>query len=199
MKKLVASLLPLLPALALAAPSAWTIDPSHSHVGFSVRHLVVSNVRGEFAKYDAKLQLDDADPTKSTVEATIDTASIDTRVADRDAHLKSPDFFDVAKHPTLTFKSTKVEKAGKDKLKVKGDLTLKGVTKPVVLDVTTTPEVKGMGGDTRRGFSATTKISRKDYGLTWNKMVEAGPVVGDDVTIALELEAVKEKAKTAGN
>ena len=97
----------------------------------------------------------------------------------------------------MTFKSTKVAKAGKDQLKVTGDLTLRGVTKPVVLDVTTTPEVKGMGGETRRGFAATTRISRKAYGLTWNKVVEAGPAVGDEVTIALELEALKDQPKTA--
>jgi len=198
MKKLLASLLSLLPAAALAATSSWSVDASHSQVGFAVRHLVISNVRGDFGAYQGRLVLDDADPTKSTVEATIDASSIDTGVADRDAHLKSADFFDVAKYPSITFKSTKVAKAGKDALKVTGDLTLKGVTKPVVLDVTTTPEVKGMRGDTRRGFSATTKISRKEFGLTWNKTVEAGPVVGDEVRIALELETVKDEPRTAG-
>jgi polyisoprenoid-binding protein YceI len=121
-------------------------------------------------------------------------------VADRDAHLKSPDFFDAAKYPTITFKSTKVTKAGKDKLKIAGDLTLHGVTKPVTLDVSTTgAEVKGMFGETRRGFSATTRISRKEFGLTWNKVVEAGPAVGDEVTIALEIEAVKDQPKSASN
>jgi polyisoprenoid-binding protein YceI len=125
--------------------------------------------------------------------------SVNTKVADRDAHLKSPDFFDVAKYPSITFKSTKVAKAGKDALKVTGDLTLHGVTKPVVLDVTTSPEVKGMYGETRRAFAATTKISRKDYGLTWNKLVEAGPAVGDEVTIALDLELVKDQPKSASN
>jgi polyisoprenoid-binding protein YceI len=198
MKKLIASLLSL-PALALAAPTTWNIDPSHSQVGFGVKHLVISNVRGEFTKYDGKVVLDDADVTKSTVEAAIDVNSIDTRVADRDAHLKSPDFFDAAKYPSMTFKSSKVEKAGKDKLEVTGDLSLRGVTRPVVLDVTTTPEVKGMSGETRRGFSATTKINRKDFGLTWNQLVEAGPAVGDEVTIALDLEVVKDQPKTASN
>jgi polyisoprenoid-binding protein YceI len=198
MKKLILSLLSLAPALALAAPGNWTLDASHSQVGFAVRHLVISNVRGEFTKYEGKVVLDDADPAKSSVEATIDVNSIDTRVADRDAHLKSPDFFDVAKYPSMTFKSTRVEKAGKDRLRVTGDLTLHGVTKPVVLDVATTPEVKGMFGETRRGFSATTKIDRKAYGLTWNKLVEAGPAVGDEVTIALDLEVVKDQPKPAG-
>ena len=193
MKKLLLSLLSLAPALALAAPASWSLDASHSQVGFAVKHLVISNVRGEFSKYEGKLVLDDAEPTKAHVEATIDVNSLDTRVADRDAHLKSPDFFDAAKYPSITFKSTRVEKAGKGRLRVTGDLTLHGVTKPVVLDVTTTPEVKGMYGETRRGFSATTKIDRKAFGLTWNKLVEAGPAVGDEVTIALDLEVVKDQ------
>jgi polyisoprenoid-binding protein YceI len=197
MKKLIVSLLSLAPALALGAPTTWNLDASHSQVGFAVKHLVISNVRGEFKKYEGKIVLDDADPTRSTVEAVIDVSSIDTRVDDRDGHLKSPDFFDVAKYPSITFKSTNVAKAGNDGLKVTGDLTLHGVTKPVVLDVTTTPEVKGMFGESRRGFSATTKISRKDYGLTWNKLVEAGPAVGDEVTIALDLEVVKDQPRTA--
>ncbi len=199
MTKILASLLALVPALALAAPTTWSVDPSHSQVGFAVKHLVISNVRGEFKTYQSKISLDDADVTRSTVEATIDVSSLDTKVADRDAHLRSADFFDVANHPSMTFKSTKVAKAGKDRLKVTGDLTLRGVTRPVVLEVTTTPEVKGMGGEARRGFAASTKISRKAFGLTWNKVVEAGPAVGDEVTIALELETVKDQPKTASN
>jgi polyisoprenoid-binding protein YceI len=196
MKKL-ALLLSLAPTLALAATSTWNVDASHSQVGFAVKHLVISNVRGEFGAYQGKLVLDESDVTKSTVEATIDVSSISTKVADRDAHLKSADFFDVAKYPSITFKSTKVAKAGKDELKVTGDLTLHGVTKPVVLDVSTSPEVKGMFGETRRGFAATTTIDRKDYGLTWNKLVEAGPAVGDQVRIVLDLELVKDQPKTA--
>ena len=198
MKKL-AVLLSLAPALALAAPSNWNIDPSHSQVGFAVKHLVISNVRGEFAAYQGKLVLDEADVTRSTVDATIEVNSLSTKVADRDAHLKSPDFFDVAKYPTITFKSTKVAKAGKDRLEVTGDLTLHGVTKSVVLDVSTSPEVKGMFGETRRAFAATTKIDRKDFGLTWNKLVEAGPAVGDEVVITLDLELVKDQPKSASN
>jgi polyisoprenoid-binding protein YceI len=185
----------LLPSLASAAP--YKIDGSHSSVGFSVRHLVISQVRGQFTNVAGTVAVDDKDLAKSTVEATIDAASISTQVADRDTHLKSPDFLDTAKYPTITFKSTKVAKAGKDALKVTGDLTMHGVTKPVVLAVTTTPEVKGMYGETRRGFSATTKISRKDFGLTWNKLVEAGPAVGDEVVITLDLEAVKDQPKAA--
>jgi polyisoprenoid-binding protein YceI len=197
MRTLALSLLSALPALVSAAPATWKIDPSHSQVGFSVRHLVISNVRGEFTRYDGTVVLDDADPARSKVEATVDVASVDTRVADRDAHLRSPDFFDAAKHPSMTFRSTKVEPAGKDRLKVTGDLTLRGVTKPVVLDVAVAPEVKGLYGETRRGFSATTKVDRRDYGLAWNKLVEAGPAVGNEVSIALELEVVKEPPKTA--
>ncbi len=197
MKKILASLLSLAPVLAVAATSSWNVDPSHSQVGFAVKHLVISNVRGEFGAYSGKLVLDESDVTKSTVEATIDVASIDTKVADRDTHLKSPDFFDAAKYPSIAFKSTKVAKAGKDRLKVTGDLSLHGVTRPVVLDVTTTPAVKGMYGETRRGFAAATKISRKDFGLTWNKLVEAGPAVGDEVSVALDLEVVKDQPKAA--
>lgn len=197
MKKLIIALLSFAPVLALAAPAAWTVDPSHSQVGFAVKHLVISNVRGEFTKYQGTLAIDDHDVTKSTVAATIDVNSIDTRVADRDTHLKSPDFFDAAKYPLMTFKSTKVARAAQGKLKVTGDLTLHGVTKPVVLDVTTTREVKGMNGETRRAFAATTTISRKAFGLTWNTLVESGPAVGDEVAITLDLEAVKDQPKTA--
>jgi polyisoprenoid-binding protein YceI len=197
MKKLLAVLLASAPALALAASGSWAIDSSHSTAGFSVQHLVISQVRGAFTKFSGTVQLDDAEPTRSTVTATIDVNSVDTRVPDRDAHLKSPDFFDAAKYPTMTFRSTSVAEAGKGRLAVTGELTLHGVTRPVTLDVVASPEVKGMYGETRRGFSATTRISRKDFGLTWNKLVEAGPAVGDEVTIALDLEAVKDQPKTA--
>jgi polyisoprenoid-binding protein YceI len=198
MKNVIAALLAVAPLFASAGTSTWKVDPSHSTVGFSVRHLVISNVHGEFSKYDAKIQLDDADVTRSTVEATIDVASIDTRSADRDGHLRSPDFFDVAKYPTLKFRSTKVVKAGEDALKVTGDLTLHGVTLPVTLDVTTSPEVKGLYGETRRGYAATARLDRKAYGLTWNKVIEAGPAIGDVVTLTLDLSSVKEApAKTA--
>jgi polyisoprenoid-binding protein YceI len=187
------------PAVTLAQTSSWNMDPTHAHASFTVRHLVISNVRGEFQKVAGTVKLDEKDVTKSTVEATIDAASIETRVADRDTHLKSPDFFDVAKYPTITFKSTKVESAGKGKLKVTGDLTMKGVTKPVVLAVEgPTAEVKDPWGNTRRGLAASTTINRKDWGLTWSKTVEAGPVVGDEVKIEIEAELIKQAAdKTA--
>ena len=193
--RIAAGLLAVAPALALAGTSTWTIDPAHSHSGFAVKHLVISTVRGEFGKTTGSVVLDDQDVTKSSVEATIDATTINTRVADRDNHLKSPDFFDVAKYPTLTFKSTKVEKAGEGKLKVTGDLTLHGVTKPITLEVEgPTGEIKDPMGNTRRGLSATAKLNRKDYGLTWSKAIEAGPVVGDDVTIDLEVELLKPKS-----
>ncbi|HYG68008.1 MAG TPA: YceI family protein [Anaeromyxobacteraceae bacterium] len=197
MKKLLASLVALVPVLASAGTSTWTVDLAHSSAGFAVQHLVISQVRGTFTKLDGTLVLDEADVTRSRVDATIDVNSIYTRDENRDGHLKSPDFFDAANHPKMTFKSTKVAKAGKNRLAVTGDLTIRGVTKPVTLDVTTTPEVKGMGGETRRGFTATTKIDRRAFGLAWNKMVEAGPVVGDEVAITLDLEVVKDQPKTA--
>jgi len=199
LKKTFATLLAAAPALALAAgATTWNIDPAHSSSGFSVRHLVISTVRGEFGKTTGKLTLDEADVTRSSVEASIDATTLDTRVADRDAHLKGPDFFDVARYPAIAFRSTKVEKAGRDALKVTGDLTLHGVTRPVVLDVTTTgAEVKGMFGETRRGYAATTRIDRRAFGLSWSKAVEAGPVVGDEVTIQLDLSLTRDQPKAA--
>ncbi len=193
MKRSLAVAIALLPALALAQSSTWTIDPAHSHASFTVRHMVISNVRGDFAKLSGTVRLDEKDVTRSSAEATIETASIDTRIADRDAHLRSADFFDAAHHPAITFKSTKIERAGADRLKIRGDLTIRGVTKPVVLDaVGPTGEVKDPMGNTRRGVSATTTIDRRAFGLTWGKVVEAGPVVGDEVKIEIESELVKQ-------
>lgn len=182
------------PVLASAQANVWNLDPAHSHASFTIRHLVISNVRGDFQKLSGKVALDEKDVSKSSVEATIEAASIDTRIPDRDNHLRSPDFFDVAKYPTITFKSTKVQDGGKGKLKVTGDLTIHGVTKPVVLDVEgPTPEVKDPWGNARRGFAGSTTIDRRDFGLTWSKLVEAGPVVGNEVKIELEGELVKAK------
>jgi polyisoprenoid-binding protein YceI len=194
MKKHFALAVALAPALALAAPTSWEIDPAHSQAAFTVKHLVITSVRGEFAKTVGTVSVDDQDLAHSKVEATIDAATVDTRNPDRDAHLKSADFFDVAQFPNITFHSTRVEAAGPSQLRVTGDLTIRGVTKPVVLEVTESPEVKGMAGETRRAFSASTKINRQDYGLKWSKTVEAGPVVADEVAISLEIEAVKSKA-----
>jgi len=154
--------------------------------------MTISNVRGEFGKVTGTVNWDDADVTKSTAEATIDATTINTHEPKRDAHLKSPDFFDVEKNPTITFKSTQVQKVGADHLKITGNLTIHGVTRPVILDATYTGIVKDPGGNTRRGASAKTKLNRKDFGLTWNKSLEAGGVlVGDEVDIALELELAK--------
>jgi polyisoprenoid-binding protein YceI len=177
----------------LASAATWTIDPDHSSVGFKVRHLMVSNVKGVFEKFTGTVELDDKDITKSRVEVTIDTNSINTSVQKRDEHLRSADFFDVSKYPAMTFVSKKVAKAGKDKLKVTGDLTLHGVTKEVVLAVEgPSKESKDPWGNVRRGASASTKINRKDFGLTWNKALETGGVVvGDEVIINLEVELIR--------
>ena len=178
---------------AFAQTSHWDIDPAHSVVGFSVRHMMVSNVRGEFTKLTGSLEGTGNDVTTAKISVTIDATSVNTREPKRDAHLSSPDFFDVAKYPTLTFVSKKVEKAGEGKLKVTGDLTIHGVTKEVVLDVEgPTPEMKDPWGGIRVGAHATTAINRKDFGLLWNKTLEAGGVlVGDEVAITIDVELVK--------
>jgi polyisoprenoid-binding protein YceI len=188
----VRSLLAALVLLSLpAAASTWEGDPAHTTATFSVRHMMVTNVRGEFGKTTATVQQDDKDITKSTVEVTIDTTTIDTRQPKRDAHLKSPDFFDAEKFPTLTFKSTKITKGEGSKLKVEGNLTVHGVTKPVVLDVDVTPEITNQG-QTHKGVTASTKINRKDFGLNWNQTLEAGGVlVGDEVNIQVDMELKK--------
>ncbi len=184
-------------ALAVALPvlahaDTWQIDPPHTNVQFAVRHMMISNVKGQFQKTSGTITTNGNDPASATIDATIDASSIDTRVDRRDAHLKSPDFLDVAKFPTITFKSTKVEADGPNKWKVTGDLTLHGVTRPVVLDVEGSgPPIQVMG-HTRAGASATAKIKRSDFGLTWNKVLESGGVmVGDDVAISIDVEAVK--------
>lgn len=177
--------------------STWNIDPEHSNIGFKVKHLMISNVKGNFDKHNGVVDLNDKDITKSKVEVTIDTNSINTNVQKRDEHLRSADFFDVAKYPTMTFVSKKVAKAAKGKLKVKGDLTLHGVTKEVVLNVEPlSKESKDPWGNIRRGTTASTKVNRKDFGLTWNKALETGGVVvGDEIDITLEIEMIKAQPK----
>jgi len=180
----------------LAGAATWEIDPAHTSVGFGVRHLMVSTVRGEFTKVSGTAQADDKDYTKAKIEATIDAASINTRVEKRDAHLKSPDFLDVAKYPTITFVSKKIEKAGDGRWKVTGDLTLHGVTRPVTLDVEgPTPPVKDpMTGALRAGAQATARINRKDFGIMWNKNLDGGGVVvGEDVDITIDVEGVQKQ------
>jgi polyisoprenoid-binding protein YceI len=178
-------------AVLSAAPATYTIDATHSSVEFSVRHMMVSNVKGSFQKVTGTAIYDPNNLAASKLEASIDVNTINTNEPKRDAHLKSPDFFDAAKYPAMTFKSTKFTKAGSN-LKVTGDLTIHGVTKPVTFDVETTPEVKDGYGKMRLGASATTRISRKDFGLTWNQMLEAGGVaVSDEVKLALDMAFVK--------
>lgn len=170
-----------------AAPTAatYTIEPSHSSVHFKVRHLMIANVRGEFSKLSGTV-------TADSVTAEIDVNSINTREPDRDKHLKSADFFDVANHPTIKFQSTKVEADGPEGYKVTGDLTIRGTTREVMLYVNSTPEIKDPWGYTRRGAEGVAKISRKDFGLTYNPILEGGGVmVGDEVEISLEVELVK--------
>lgn len=197
MKRIIAAVIGLF-ALSLplvASAGSWTIDPEHTNVGFKVRHMMVSNVKGNFEKFGGNVELNDQDITTSKVEVTIETASINTNVQKRDEHLRSADFLDVAKFPQMTFVSKKVAKAGKGKLKVTGDLTLRGVTRPVVLDVEgPSAESKDPWGNIRRGATATAKISRKEFGLVWNAVLETGGVaVGDDVNIILEIEMIKKK------
>ena len=186
-------------ALVLALPSAapagtWKLDSAHTGVQFKVRHLMVSYVRGDFEKVSGEIVYDEQDVSKSSANITIDAASINTRVAKRDKHLRSPDFLDVAKHPSITFKSKKVEKAGNGKLKMTGDLTIRGATREVVLEVEgPTPPIKDLQGKTRVGGVASTRINRKDFGLTWNKALETGGVVvGDEVEITIDIEILKE-------
>ena len=197
MKRTIASIAAIaalsLPVLASAA--TWNIDPDHSNVGFKVRHLMVSNVKGNFEKHSGVLDLNEKDITRSKVSVTIDTASVNTSVAKRDEHLRSADFFDVAKYPTMTFTSRKVAKAGNGKLKVTGDLTLHGITRQVVLNVEgPAKESKDPWGNLRTGVNASAKINRKDFGLVYNAALETGGVaVGEEVDISLEIEMIKAK------
>ncbi|HTK68517.1 MAG TPA: YceI family protein [Candidatus Eisenbacteria bacterium] len=194
MRKFVsASILALTLAVATAAsaaPATWTIDQNHSQVGFSVRHFF-SKVPGTFSKFSGSVVYDPQKPENSSVKADIDPSSIDTKNEKRDNHLRSEDFFDVAKFPTLTFVSTKVTSAGKDKLKVDGNLTMHGVTKPVTLDVTFLGAGPSREGEQRSGFEAKTTINRKDFGILWNKTLDqGGTMLGDDVDIQLNVEGV---------
>jgi polyisoprenoid-binding protein YceI len=175
------------------ATTTWNIDPAHTMAEFKVKHMMISNVKGQFAKVTGTLTRDESDPTKSHGEATIEAASIETRDAQRDAHLKSADFLDVEKFPTLSFKSTRTNLVRDGELAVEGDLTIRGVTRKVIFSVEgPTPPAKDPWGNTRIAVSATTKINRKDFGLTWNAALETGGIlVGDDVTITLDVEFVK--------
>ena len=175
------------------SPTQWQIDPAHSAAHFSVRHLMISNVRGEFSKVSGNVVLDPSDLTKSSVEVIVDATTIDTREPQRDEHLRSADFLDVANHPSITFRSKQITAAGAGRFKVTGDLTIRGVTRAVTFDVDgPTPPVKDPWGNVRAGVSATAKINRKDFGLVWNALTEAGGVVvGDEVSITFEAELVQ--------
>lgn len=176
------------------ATKSWDIDVSHSAIHFWVRHMIISKVHGRFAKWAGTIALDEQDLTRSTIDVRIDAASIDTQVADRDTHLKSADFLDVAKYPELTFRSKRIEKAGED-YRVVGDLSLHGVTREVTLQAEFAGSGKDPWGNTRAGFSAKASLDRRDYGLVWNAALEAGGVlVGEKVEITIELEAVKPAA-----
>lgn len=171
----------------------WEIDSGHSGIHFSVRHMVVAKVRGQFARWSGTFTTEDGDLSRSTVTAVIDAASIDTGVSDRDKHLRSSDFLDVANHPEFNFTSSRVERQGAGRLLVVGDLTIRGVTREVELSVESAGTTKDPWGNERAGFSARTSLDRKAFGLTWNQLLESGgALVGDKVEIEIEVEAVKQ-------
>ena len=170
----------------------WSIDPAHSRIGFHVRHLMISNVHGRFEKWDGLLEFDPDHSTQSRVHVKIDAASIDTRELQRDAHLRSPEFFDVENHPTITFETSEIERHTLDDYEVVGTLTIRGITRRVLLDVLRSQVIVDHTGQQRVAFAVSGTISRKDFGLTWNFVLETGGVmVGDKVTIDAELEVVR--------
>ncbi|HEU4404506.1 MAG TPA: YceI family protein [Polyangiaceae bacterium] len=174
---------------------AWVIDTVHSHVGFSVKHMMVATVRGSFKSYRGAVRLDPRDFTRSTFEGEIDVASIDTGNADRDGHLRTGDFFDAEKHPTIAFKSTGVEAKGGGEFVVRGELTVRGVTRPVALDVEYHGATKSPQGKSVAGFSVRGTIDRKDFGMSFNALLEAGGVmVGEKVKLELDIEAFSDEA-----
>jgi polyisoprenoid-binding protein YceI len=180
------------------ATNNWNIDTVHSGINFSVRHMVVSKVRGRFAKFSGTLDLDDGDLTRSTIEVAIDAASIDTGTPQRDGHLRSPDFLDAERFPVLRFKSARIEKAGGDRYRVVGNLTIRDVAREVVLDVEYGGRAKDPWGNDRVGFIAKTSFDRKEFGLAWNQVLEAGGVlVGDRIDIDLEVQGVRAAAAAA--
>ncbi len=174
--------------------TTWAIDASHSLVEFAIKHLVITTTKGRFARVSGTIVMDPADVTRSSVDVVIDAASIETHDAKRDEHLRSADFFDVATYPTIRFTSTRVESLGDDSFRVIGDLTIRDVTRQVVLDATHEGTTGDPWGGVRSAFSASTRINRKEFGLTWNMALETGGmVVGDDVKITLEIEAVRQE------
>ena len=177
----------------------YKIDPQHSIIGFAIRHLEINWVEGRFKDFNGTIRYDETDITKSSVDFTAKIESIDTGVEARDKHLRTADFFEAAKYPSMTFKSTRVERKGKDKYILHGDFTLKGVTKQVALPFTITGAIKDPWGNTRFGINAEAKINRRDYGITWGKALDNGGLdVGNEVAIKLQLEALKPAPKPAG-
>ena len=174
----------------------YQIDPAHSAAQFKVRHMMIANVKGEFTKVSGTVTYDPSDPSAAQIQAMVDASSISTRDEQRDGHLKSADFFDVAKFPSITFQSKEVVPVGSDSFEAVGDLTIRGVTQPVALTVEeVTPEAKDPWGNMRRGATAKTKIRRKDFGLNWNVTLEAGGfLVGDDIEITVDVELIRQAA-----
>jgi polyisoprenoid-binding protein YceI len=169
----------------------WKLDPTHTLVEFSAKHLMITTVKGRITDVEGTIYIDENDPSKSTVEATLDAKSIDTRTDQRDNHLRSADFLDVEKYPQIKFRSTRIE-GERDEFKLIGDLTIRDVTRPITLDVKFEGQQKDPWGGERIGFSATGKFDRRDYGLTWNVILETGGLtVGNDIKVAIEVEAVK--------
>jgi polyisoprenoid-binding protein YceI len=189
----VLALFVVMAARSAAAEGVWEIDAAHSTVQFSVRHMMVSNVRGEFRNVSGTVRGDEKDPMHAQVEATIDTTSIDTRNEKRDGHLKSPDFLDAERYPTMTFRSKRIEKTDNGRYRVTGDLALHGVTREVTLDVDgPTAPVKDPMGNVRAGAQATAKLDRRDFGITWSKALDGGGVmVGDEVDVTIDVEATR--------
>ena len=177
---------------------AWQFDSSHSEIQFSAKHLMISTVRGRFHKFTATIDADEQNPTAAKIDVQIEAASIDTRDEKRDGHLRSPDFLDVEQFPYLTFKSTRVEQIDDSHAKLIGDLTIRDVTKPVVLNFEYAGQAKTPWGATSAGFSARTKINRKDWNLNWNVALETGGwLVGDQITINIDLELIKQVEQPA--
>ena len=175
------------------ATSTWTIDPTHSIAEFAVKHLVITTVKGRFRDLEGTLQIDEERPENSSVSASIDVASIDTNVPDRDVHLRSDDFFNAEQYPKINFRSTRVEPVDDTNYKVHGDLTIRDVTRPVVLGTEFEGDVVDPRGDRRAAFTATTQISRKEFGVKWNQLIETGgAMVGDNIKITLHIEAVRQ-------
>ena len=176
--------------------AVWSIDPSHSNVEFSVRHLMIATVKGRFADVEGSVTIDEAEPSRSNVDVRIKTASIDTRSEQRDNHLRSADFFDAANFPLIAFQSRKVERKGEGKFAVTGDLTMHGVTRSVVLSAIEEGRARDPWGNDRVAFSASAKVDRKDFGLQWNVALETGGVmVGDEIKISLDVELVRQAAQ----